>query len=71
MDEATPIQEMTDDQLEQTRMEVEAEKARRQTLKGIPEAIADWARQYQAAGGDLDDLVQVIRATDPVAGEPT
>lgn len=59
-----PVAEMTDDELEARRLEVESEKARRQTLNGIPAAIADWARQYRDAGGVLDDLVSVVQNPD-------
>lgn len=55
---------LTDDELEQHRLDVLTEQERRAALATIPEQVADLARTYAAGGGDPDDLRAVIDAPD-------
>lgn len=55
---------LTDDELEQHRLDVLTEQERRAALATIPSTVADLARTYAAGGGDPDDLRAVIDAPD-------
>ena len=52
--------DMTDEQLEQTRLDVISEQERRQRRDMIPLQIADLAQQYRDAGGDDTALAAAI-----------
>lgn len=54
------LRTLTDEQLEQHRLEVLAEQERRSALATIPETVADLAAKYRDGGGNTDDLKAVI-----------
>lgn len=52
--------ELTDEQLEETRIEILIEQERRSNLSRIPEAIQELADKYEEDGGDRDELVKAV-----------
>ncbi|WP_157156268.1 hypothetical protein [Diaminobutyricimonas sp. LJ205] len=51
---------LTNEQLEQARLDVLNEQERRANLAAIPDAVAQLAQTYTAAGGNPADLSAVI-----------
>lgn len=54
------IRELTDEELEQLRLELGVEIERRQSLVTIPVQIASLTDTYIAAGGDPDELTTKV-----------
>ena len=52
--------DMTDEQLEQVRLDVISEQERRQRRDMIPLQIADLAQQYRDAGGEQETLETAV-----------
>lgn len=64
------LQELTNQELEARRQQIEVENARREKLAAIPHAIAEYAVQFRDCGGDLADLLPATQDPDSVLTEP-
>ena len=54
------LRTLTDDELEQHRVDVLTEQERRQRLAQAPTQVAQIARSYVADGGSVDTLTQAV-----------
>lgn len=62
---------LTDDELEQARLEVANEIERRKRLASLPETIKDFTLQYHNDGGDVFALqTMVVNELSPIVGPP-
>lgn len=64
------LKPLTDDQLDQLRVDVLTEQERRANLAQIPAQVTELARTYRAGGGDEDALIQAISHTPDPEPEP-
>lgn len=55
---------LTDDQLDELRVQVLTEQERRTNLTAIPAQVADLCRTYKEGGGDPDLLVQAVTGAE-------
>lgn len=58
------LKAITDEQLEQYRMDVLTEQERRQRLATTPQQVTQIAQAYVADGGDLSTLTQAVTAAE-------
>ena len=58
------VNDMTDDDLNDLRIEVQGEQGRRASRASIPSQIAELADAYEASGGDRSDLTQALEGGD-------
>lgn len=58
------LKSLTDQELEQQRIDVLVEQERRKALAEIPEQIRDLTDKYLAGGGNLEDLQAEPPATE-------
>jgi hypothetical protein len=61
------LKNLTDDQLDQHRIEVLVEIERRQKLANIPDQVRGLATAYKAGGGDEQNLIDAVTA--PAGGD--
>ena len=54
------LKTLTDDELEQHRVDVLTEQERRQRLSTAPQQVAQIAQAFVADGGDISELTQAV-----------